>query len=238
MKTSFVNVLPILLIGSLTLFANPSFAQRKSSSDVYVKSYVKSNGTVVEGHMRSAPDKSAGNNFSTKGNVNPYTGEAGTVIAPGGNSSVTGSLATLSPSQSVTTSSDVNALAARISKLESNVDALSKKIDTLIGKLSAVQAKPSAAKVTPAKPPVAVSKPKPVSSIVQGSTAAWRSLSRGMTKAQAKRFVGEPTSVQTSFDGTSIWTLERSHYDASSNWITNVSYIYFDNRNRISSWIE
>ena len=238
MKTSFVKVLSVLLIGSLTLFVNPSFAQRKSSSDVYVKSYVKSNGTVVEGHMRSAPDKSAGNNFSTKGNVNPYTGEAGTVIAPGGSSFGTGSPVTLSPSQSASTSSDDSALAARISKLESTVDALSKKIDTLIGKLSTTQTKSAAAKATPAKPPVSVSKPKPVSSIIQGSTAAWRSLSRGMTKAQAKRLVGEPTSVQTSFDGTSIWTLERSHYDASSNWVKNVSYIYFDNRNRISSWIE
>lgn len=83
MKTSLVKVLSILLIGSLTLFANPSFAQRKSSSDVYVRPYVKSNGTVVQGHMRSAPDKTGVNNFSTKGNVNPYTGAAGTVVLPG-----------------------------------------------------------------------------------------------------------------------------------------------------------
>ena len=227
MKTSFVNVLPILLIGSLTLFANPSFAQRKSSSDVYVKSYVKSNGTVVEGHMRSAPDKSAGNNFSTKGNVNPYTGEAGTVIAPGGNSSVTGSLATLSPSQSVTTSSDVNALAARISKLETTVDALSKKIDTLIGKLSAVQAKTVAAKPIPNKPVAVVTNPKPVSNIVVGSKAAWRSLSRGMTKSQAKRLVGEPSRVDMDSDGESRW-----FFDAT------ISSIYFDSRSRILSWVE
>jgi hypothetical protein len=83
MKSSFVNVLSILLLGTLSLFSNPSFAQRKSSSDVYVRPYVKSNGTVVQGHMRSAPDKTAGNNFSTKGNVNPYTGAAGTVVVPG-----------------------------------------------------------------------------------------------------------------------------------------------------------
>jgi hypothetical protein len=83
MKSSFVKVLSILLFGILSVFANPSFAQRKSTSDVYVRPYVKSNGTVVQGHMRSAPDKTGGNNFSTKGNVNPYTGAAGTVVVPG-----------------------------------------------------------------------------------------------------------------------------------------------------------
>lgn len=227
MKTSFVKVLSILLIGSLTLFAHPSFAQRKSSSDVYVKSYVKSNGTVVQGHMRSAPDKSAGNNFSTKGNVNPYTGEVGTVIAPGGSSTGNGSLATLSPSQSVSTSSDDSALAARISKLETTVETLSKKIDTLIGKLSAGQAKPVPAKVTPAKPPVAVNKPKSVSSIVQGSKAAWRSLSRGMTKAQAKRFVGEPEEVEVDSFGT-IWRW----------WNGGYRIVRFDQSNRIEKWEE
>ena len=225
MKTSFVNVLPILLIGSLTLFANPSFAQRKSSSDVYVKSYVKSNGTVVEGHMRSAPDKSAGNNFSTKGNVNPYTGEAGTVIAPGGSSVGTGSPASLSPNQSFTTSGDVEALASRVSKLESTVESLSKKIDTLIGKLSAVQAKSNAAKPMPAKPSVVVSKPKPVSNIVVGSKAAWRGLSRGMTKAEAKGLVGEPLRVSTDSDGESYWDFGSGH-------------IWFDSRGRIRSWSE
>ena len=48
-------------------------------SDIYVNGYTKSNGTYVEPHMRSAPDSNPYNNYSTKGNVNPYTGKEGTV---------------------------------------------------------------------------------------------------------------------------------------------------------------
>ena len=48
-------------------------------ADTYVKGYFKSNGTYVQPHHRSDPDSSVSNNWSTKGNVNPYTGKAGTV---------------------------------------------------------------------------------------------------------------------------------------------------------------
>jgi hypothetical protein len=50
----------------------------KSDSDVHVKSYVRKDGVVVQEHMRSAPDGDKSNNWSTKGNVNPYTGKVGT----------------------------------------------------------------------------------------------------------------------------------------------------------------
>jgi len=45
---------------------------------VYVQGYTRSNGTYVAPHMRSAPDGDPFNNWSTKGNINPYTGVAGT----------------------------------------------------------------------------------------------------------------------------------------------------------------
>lgn len=48
-------------------------------ADTYVKGYYKSNGTYVQPHYRSDPDSSVSNNWSTKGNVNPYTGKVGTV---------------------------------------------------------------------------------------------------------------------------------------------------------------
>lgn len=41
------------------------------------RGYTKKNGTHVAPHMRSAPDGNKRNNWSTKGNVNPYTGKAG-----------------------------------------------------------------------------------------------------------------------------------------------------------------
>lgn len=51
-------------------------------ADVYVKGYYKRDGTYVRPHMRSNPDRSFYNNWSTKGNVNPYTGKVGTKVYP------------------------------------------------------------------------------------------------------------------------------------------------------------
>lgn len=47
-------------------------------ADTYVNGYTKSNGTYVKGHYRSSPNSSKNDNWSTKGNTNPYTGRAGT----------------------------------------------------------------------------------------------------------------------------------------------------------------
>ena len=44
-----------------------------------VRGYTKKNGTYVALHYRSSPNKSKFDNFSTKGNYNPYTGKKGTV---------------------------------------------------------------------------------------------------------------------------------------------------------------
>lgn len=48
-----------------------------SSSLCY--SQTNSNHVYVEGHYRTAPNSTVNDNFSTVGNVNPYTGEPGTV---------------------------------------------------------------------------------------------------------------------------------------------------------------
>lgn len=47
-------------------------------ADVYVRPHVRGNGTIVQGHYRSDPDGIRWNNWSSRGNVNPYTGKAGT----------------------------------------------------------------------------------------------------------------------------------------------------------------
>lgn len=47
--------------------------------DVYVQPHVTKNGDYVQGYHRTAPDSNPYNNYSTQGNVNPYTGQAGTV---------------------------------------------------------------------------------------------------------------------------------------------------------------
>ena len=56
------------------LAASAAFAQ----GDVYVQGYYRSDGTYVQPHFRSAPNNSVLDNWSTRGNVNPYTGQLGT----------------------------------------------------------------------------------------------------------------------------------------------------------------
>ena len=44
----------------------------------WVNGYYRSDGIYVQGHYRSSPDSSRYDNYSSKGNVNPYTGKKGT----------------------------------------------------------------------------------------------------------------------------------------------------------------
>lgn len=46
--------------------------------DTYVRGHYRKNGTYVTPHYRSNPNGSRFDNYSTKGNVNPYTGKRGT----------------------------------------------------------------------------------------------------------------------------------------------------------------
>ena len=51
-----------------------SFAQ----SSTYVSGYTNSYGTYVNGYYRTTPNSTRNDNYSTVGNVNPYTGSYGT----------------------------------------------------------------------------------------------------------------------------------------------------------------
>lgn len=48
------------------------------AQDVHVRGYFRSDGTYVQPHYRSAPNRTTLDNWSTRGNVNPYTGQVGT----------------------------------------------------------------------------------------------------------------------------------------------------------------
>lgn len=61
---------------SLGSYYDPTY--RPYVGDHYVESYMKSDGSWVRGHMRTNADDSFWNNYSSKGNVNPYTGRTGT----------------------------------------------------------------------------------------------------------------------------------------------------------------
>lgn len=57
------------------------------AKDTYVRSTTRQDGTPVQDHYRTAPDSTRSNNYSTLGNVNPYTGRPGTVSPYGGTTS-------------------------------------------------------------------------------------------------------------------------------------------------------
>jgi tetratricopeptide (TPR) repeat protein len=73
----------LLWVGIAVTTLAPSAFAGKHGGSVSVRGYYRSNGTYVQPHMRSAPDGVFSNNWSTKGNVNPYTGVPGTKVAPG-----------------------------------------------------------------------------------------------------------------------------------------------------------
>ena len=63
--THVLAVVAVLLVAS-TADARPR-----------VRSYVTKQGTYVPSHYRTARDGAKSNNWSTKGNSNPYTGKRG-----------------------------------------------------------------------------------------------------------------------------------------------------------------
>jgi hypothetical protein len=69
------NKIAVLLLTAAAIAA-PAFS--KSGTPVRVKAHVTKSGTYVAPSKRTAPDKSRNNNWSTKGNTNPYTGKDGT----------------------------------------------------------------------------------------------------------------------------------------------------------------
>lgn len=68
----------ILIVTVLSFVLVYSLAEaRGGGSHVRVKSYTARSGKYVSPHYRTSGDNSKSNNWSTKGNVNPYTGKKG-----------------------------------------------------------------------------------------------------------------------------------------------------------------
>lgn len=67
------------------------FTTALSFAQVSVKGCYRSNGTYVQPHQRTAPNNTRNDNWTTEGNVNPYTGKAGTLPRDGYSSKNTSS---------------------------------------------------------------------------------------------------------------------------------------------------
>jgi hypothetical protein len=76
-ETATMKKALITLLAVLTL-STPVFAQ----SYHYVRPHIRNDGGFVQGHYQTNPDRSFGNNWSTQGNVNPFTGQQGYRTAP------------------------------------------------------------------------------------------------------------------------------------------------------------
>lgn len=68
-------LLSLVALASLTSLSSVAFA------DVSVRGYYRKDGTYVQPHHRTAPNAGTHDNWTTRGNVNPYTGEEGTLKA-------------------------------------------------------------------------------------------------------------------------------------------------------------
>lgn len=66
-----------ILLLVLTFFVCLSTIAQVNSKHVRVKGYTRSDGSYVAPYYRTAPNSTNLDNFSTKGNSNPYTGKPG-----------------------------------------------------------------------------------------------------------------------------------------------------------------
>ena len=69
-----LSTLAILLAFTINLLSIGTAA-----AAVRVKSYYTKKGTYVQSYVRTSPNYTKINNYSTKGNYNPYTGKKGYV---------------------------------------------------------------------------------------------------------------------------------------------------------------
>jgi hypothetical protein len=67
-----------IALAFLAIVATSAHAQSNSSAPTRVQGHVTKQGTYVPPHVRSAPNGTQRDNFSTQGNYNPYNGKTGT----------------------------------------------------------------------------------------------------------------------------------------------------------------
>lgn len=209
---SFRRILFVLLaVVLLTPFA-------AIAKDVPVKGYFRKDGTYVAPHMRSAPNSTTSDNFSTQGNVNPYTGAPGTkpdtapLTAPTTLPAIPIVEAPATSSTAVVVSGGPLPLLAEGSREPTDrellvatlveVRALRARVDSLEQRLAVAQTSAPVSVVGPSAPALATISVPP-------ERVAWRRLQLGMTKSQVRSILGEPRRA-----GGSKWQYGDSSYAA------------------------
>ncbi len=83
-SSTHMNITAAAFVGLIlsTFCSNTAWAGQKTinfvdSREVFVGGYYRQNGTYVSPYIRTAPNKTRNDNWSTVGNINPYTGRAG-----------------------------------------------------------------------------------------------------------------------------------------------------------------
>jgi len=82
LKRAVLLVAAVILCVASSLSTAKGSGSRESASSSggshTVRGHVTKSGTYVAPHRATNPDSSKANNWSTKGNTNPYTGKKGT----------------------------------------------------------------------------------------------------------------------------------------------------------------
>lgn len=67
---------PLIILALITFCLAPITSHAQVQ---WRNGYTHSNGKYVQGHYQTRSDGNRWNNYSTKGNINPFTGQKGTV---------------------------------------------------------------------------------------------------------------------------------------------------------------
>ena len=65
----------VIAISLISLFSGGGYAAAQGVD--YINPYTRRDGTYVPGHNRTMPNSTMSDNWTTRGNTNPYTGERG-----------------------------------------------------------------------------------------------------------------------------------------------------------------
>lgn len=73
MKKAILGIIAIAF--SFSLFA--LLIPQQADAATRVRGYYRKSGTYTQPHYRSSPNRSRWDNYSTRGNINPYSGKRG-----------------------------------------------------------------------------------------------------------------------------------------------------------------